>query len=135
MCAAAAMLADAGLAAQVNGERTLVGCMERATPNTVDLLLTHAGDHPRSPRVGAHVLAKNDATYRLTSLGHLKLDGLVGHKVRIVGRIEKEAPRTGGPLPAVTDDERAGRSTEQRDGDPPTFRARTVHSIAITCRH
>ena len=130
---ATALLADAGLAAQVNRERTLVGCIEHANPSSADLLLTHAGEVPASPSAGANVFAKNDATYRLTSVGRLKLDTLIGHKVRIIGRVEKEALRTGGPEPAVTPDERTGRSTEQRGGDPPMFRARAVRSIATSC--
>ena len=129
--AAGAVLAGARPADQVNGERTLVGCVERADPSPADLLLTHAGDLRDGQRSGA--AAKNDAIYRLSYGDDLKLGALVGHRVRIVGRVEKEAPRTGRPLPADPTDERvAGQSTEKR-GDAPTFRVRTVRSVAVRC--
>ena len=115
-------------------ERTLVGCVENAKENAPDLLLTHAKFEEARAKAGAGNAAAGQATYRLTGVAAVQLARLVGRTVRVVGFIEKEPPRTGGPIPPPdSGDERRGGTARPSVADAPTFRARTAQSLASTC--
>lgn len=117
-----------------NLERAFIGCIERVDKNTSDLLLTHAAPEVPSGQVGAGGTLKSDSLYRLVPLGNLKLAKLVGHKVRVVGILEREPPRTGRPTPPVVPvDERAAGTAQRLDVNAPTFRVRAVNSLAGKC--
>jgi hypothetical protein len=121
----AAALLGKQAASRVGREQTFIGCLQKESA-TADFLLTHA-----NPVTGDRATL-GTGTYHLAAIGSVKLIGLAGHKVRLVGAIEKEPPRTGGPqAPLQPVDERspavAGKS------NPPVLRVSGVRSLAPKC--
>ena len=105
-------------------ERTFIGCIEKDR-STADFFLTHANQVRRDRA------ALGTGTYRLATIGNVKLAELAGHKVRVVGSIEREPPRTGKPEPPGPPDER-GLATGDTS-NAAVFRVSSVRSLAGTC--
>jgi len=112
-------------------ERTLIGCIERSRDDD-GLLLTHTRLGTRRDRDGAGAPSVQ-AVYRLTGITEPQLERLVGKTVSVVGFVEKESPRTGGPMASNDPDERRGDSARRFSTAASTFRTRTVRSLSSTC--